>query len=226
MASSSNPWKVETVEWALEDIDGEEGSGSGAEFDYQHLTAEEAEQHLFDFTVDLKRTGTISAKQACTWAFWATKAGAKGPIEELAESPEGSPTKAESRFSKKFDRVTGDDVTDDNFYELEVPSHVRATASNAEHILPSVPPIEAFVEENYNDPTLKQALDQALENRELPPSCLSHPVVVEAPPGTIVLPGALYVDGMPFVRHDGLIGFWTYCMLTRGPNPRRCTPKE
>ena len=73
-------------------------------------------------------------------------------------------------------------------------------------------PIEAFVEEYYNDPTLKQKLDQALENRELPPNYLSHPVVVQAPPGSIVLPGALYVDGMPFVRHDGLIGFWTYCM--------------
>ena len=95
MASSSNPWKVET-DWAVEGIDGEEDSGSEAEFDYQNVTAEEAEQQLFDFTVDLKRTGTISAKQACTWAFWATKAGAKGPIEELAESPEESPAKAES----------------------------------------------------------------------------------------------------------------------------------
>ena len=86
MASSSNPWKVET-DWALEGIDGEEGSGSEAEFDYQHVTAEEAEQHLFDFTVDLKRKGTTSPKQACTWAFWAAKAGAEGPIRELAESP-------------------------------------------------------------------------------------------------------------------------------------------
>ena len=195
MASSSNPWKVEN-DWALEGIDGEEDSGSEEEYDYQNVTAEEAEQQLFDFTVDLKRTGTISAKQACVWAFWAQKAGAKGPIEKLAESPEESPTKAGSRFSKKFDRVTGDDVTDDNFYELKVPSHVRATATNAEQMLPSVPPLEAFVEENYNDPTLKQKLDQALENRELPPNYLSHPVVVNAPPpGTIVLPGRFTSTG-------------------------------
>ena len=213
-SSSTQPWEVENVPWELEGIDDEEGSGSEAEFDYEKVTAEEAEEQLFAYTCDLKRKGTISATQACTWAFWAAKAGAKGPIRELAESPEESATKASSRFSKKFDRVTGDNVADDNFYELEVPSHVRATASNAVQLLPSVPPLEAFVEEHYNDPTLKQTLDQALENRELPPNYLSHPVVVEAPPGTIVLPGALYVDGMPFVRHDSLIGFWTYCMLT------------
>ena len=150
----------------------------------------------------------------------------KGPIEEHAESPEGSPTKAESQFSKKFDRVTGDDVTDDNFYELEVPSHVRATASNAEQLLPSVPPLEAFVEEHYNDPTLKQTLDQALENRELPPNYLSHPFVVNAPPGTIVLPGGVLRRRDAFREARWPHRVLDLLYVNRGPNPRRCTPKE
>ena len=69
MASSSNPWKVEN-DWALEGIDGEEDSGSEAEFDYQNVTAEEAEQHLFDFTVGLKRKGTLIVHGAVLRTFY------------------------------------------------------------------------------------------------------------------------------------------------------------
>ena len=101
-SSSTQPWEVENVPWELEGIDDEEGSGSEGEFDYEKVTAEEAEEHLFAYTCDLKRKGIISATQACTWAFWAAKAGAKGPIRELAESPEESATKASSRFSKSL----------------------------------------------------------------------------------------------------------------------------
>ena len=102
MASSSQPWEVEIVAWGLEGIDHEEGSGSEGGFDYHHVTPEDSEQHLLDFTCDLNRKGLISAAQACTWAFWAAKAGAKGPIQELAESPEESATMAGSRFSKRM----------------------------------------------------------------------------------------------------------------------------
>ena len=49
--------------------------------------------------------------------------------------------------------------------------------------------------------------------RELPTSYYEHPLVQSAA-GRPVMPVALYVDGVPTTKRDGVLGFWVYSLIT------------
>ena len=50
--------------------DADAGSNSGEEFDYDDVKPEIAQQHFFDYIVDLKNAGTpMNATVACIIAF-------------------------------------------------------------------------------------------------------------------------------------------------------------
>eukprot|EP00969_Alexandrium_andersonii_P315305 13930147-Alexandrium_andersonii.AAC.1 len=62
---------------------------------------EEAGEELFDQIVRLRLSGTLSAKEACTLAYWSSRAGATGPVSSLAANPRTS----SGNFQKHLGRV-------------------------------------------------------------------------------------------------------------------------
>ena len=214
MAPSSgealDPWETDDAEpWLAEDD--VEHSGSESEFDYESVTRTEAAEELFMHLVELKVQGKITATQACVLAFWCSRAGAEGDVNRLAFAP----GKSSGNYSKHFDLVVGaHDAAEDNFYYLDVPCSSRADCCRTVRKLPAIPPHEAIAEELQNQPELHAKLGLAIADRALPPAYFQNVVVAEAGPAASVFPLGLYMDGVPLTRHDGLLGFWIYNILS------------
>ena len=93
MSSASSSWSVRQSPWELRDYSRLDGSvAGGAEddsgSDLEACTAAEASEQFFDYLVELKLQGTLSAKHCCELSFWATKAGMTGKGTTLAYKPE------------------------------------------------------------------------------------------------------------------------------------------
>ena len=73
---------------------------------FLHCTGREAVQLLFDYIVSMTMMGQVmSAKDACTLCWWAERAGAAGPLKEIAVRPDSTG----GHFSRKFQQATGQD---------------------------------------------------------------------------------------------------------------------
>lgn len=206
--SSKYPWEEE-YQWLdaslYDDEDAAAGSDIEEEFDYDNVEPEVAQACLFDYVVALKNDGTISAKTACVIAFWATKSGSLGQIGSLAFAPNKASSGA---YSKHFDRVVA--PANDSLYRMKAQCQMRADASTVVKEIPVVLPHEAFVQEVEAHPELLQMAVEDRDHNVLPHSFYEHPVVQGAPGDLPVLPAAMFVDGVPFARHDGLLGVWAY----------------
>eukprot|EP00969_Alexandrium_andersonii_P082927 3657644-Alexandrium_andersonii.AAC.1 len=75
------------------------GGEDGEPLSYDNVSREEAGLELYNFIVDLKIRGLITAKSACILAFWSSRAGAEGPVGALARRPD----LASGHFSRHFD---------------------------------------------------------------------------------------------------------------------------
>ena len=160
--------------------------------------------------VQLKLTNVLSARQVCTLAFWASRAGAKGTIAKLAVKPDAQTGK----FSKKFDSVVGTKPSDVPAYGVATVRRPRASATRTFEPIPLLLPHEAIGEELGNSPVALSELRQAIEDDELPPFYTEHPMVRDAGPTADIHPAALYMDGVAFQRQDGVLGIWIHLLLT------------
>ena len=59
-----------------------------------------------------------------------------------------------------------------------------------------------------------ETLRRAIVDVQLPPVYFSHPVVVNAPVGTLVHPFAIYFDGVAFTRIDAVVSLCVYFLLS------------
>ena len=73
-----------------------------------------------------------------------------------------------------------------------------------------IPPHEALGEEFAANPDLASVLDDAIRKNELPPCYYTHAVVQNTPSCIPVYPLAIYMDGVSFVRNDGVLGVWVW----------------
>ena len=166
-------------------------------------TPQEAGDELAHLLVNLKARGHISAKECCTLAYWAAAAGAVGPVKDLALRP-GQTGGVHQRKVLAYMQV-GKDLP---LYAVPAPGHDRGTADRVVHELAMMPPHEAIAAELAKNP---QTLE---EIRRAPPGTWGpvydrHEIVVSSP-GEVVVPLALYMDGVPFTRSDGFLGVWVY----------------
>ena len=184
--------------------------GDADEFDYRNVDAETAGAELFNLLVDCKRNGLLSAKLACTIAFWASRAGAIGEAQALAYSPGAQ----RGKCSRHFDLVVGRPC-DSNNYRVAVPVHRRYDAERVVEQLPVKPLHESFAAEySKSKAELEHALADAKRRSTLPPAYFRHAVVATAPKKCSVFPIAMYLDGVSITRHDSILGVWMVCLLT------------
>ena len=184
-----------------------------APFDPTTCTAVEAGELLADALIDLKLAGSLSAKAVCTIAFWAHKAGACGPVEMLKWRPDDT---SSGHFHRQFDKAVGTSLQAScEFYSLQMPTQSRASSSRLLKDIPVLPLHEvldtAFAD--YGLGRLRALLADARRDDLLPPSYFKHPAVTAAPENELVVPLTLYMDSVPFVRHDAALGVWVYCNI-------------
>ena len=74
-------------------------------------------------------------------------------------------------------------------------------------------PHEAIDEDVRGDNDLRGQLQYAVDNEQLPKCYYMHPVVLSAF-GELVLPCAIFIDGLPYSLNDSVIGFWLVNLLT------------
>ena len=92
---------------------------------------------------------------------------------------------------------------------LSVPSLAKYDPSRCCHDVPVNVPHECLSEEILEHPEI---LDE-VEATQWPPAYYDNPIVRRD--GRRVVPLALYLDGVPSTKRDGILGFWVYNLIAR-----------
>ena len=198
-------WDVETE--SEEDADAD-NPDAGLSDDDDDLTPPEAAERLFEYLEDSFLSGESSAKTVAVLAYFAHKAGVQGSIAKLAMAPGA----VDSSYHRKVAKAVGLDDADERLHVIKVPGYRRSDRSRCVLDLAVVPPHERFADEVVADPGLLGEVERAVADDEWSQVYADHPVVQT--PGPTVLPGALYVDGVPYSNTDGVIGFWLYNLVS------------
>ena len=200
-SSSRDPWEGDV--W--EDVGDEEGLG---EFNYDHVNPADAGKELADYLIFLKTSHKLSAVSCSILAYWASKAGACGFVNELAMAP----GKESHRYSRHLDAKLGL-MDKSKYYPLSLPLNARMSASRVVENVWSQPLQDAFQKMIDAMDDVRTTLADGVAAGFVPPSYHTHPVVANAGINEIVLPLMLYVDGVPITRRDGCVGFVLRCIL-------------
>ena len=151
---------------------------------------EEAGVQLARCLVQLHAEGRLSAKSACILSHWAHRAGAAGPVADLAFRPD-APT---GHFQRHLDRAAG--FRDQDYYRLSVPTYSKKSKGRVAVPVSVVPPHEAIHAEFCEDPRLLSKAESKMP--EWPTAFGNHPVSQKA--DGPVTPLALYLDGAQYSK--------------------------
>ena len=139
---------------------------------------------FFDYLVELKTKGTLSAKQVGVLAHFAKGGGLYGKGASLAVSPSNQG----GFFSTHFDKVTGlDQAMDMNMYQMHVPGYKRSELGRTEVVMEAMLPYEQIAEEVASVPNFEDQLDEVLDVCGWAPAYRNHPVI-QANEAELVVP--------------------------------------
>jgi len=188
---------------------------------WKAMTAEEAGEEFVKLVTDMKLKGaSMTAKHACLLSFWAARAGANGPVGALGFHPGA----ASGNYSRHYDSATQTKPNNPRYYTLDLPLFRKADATRAIEPYPVVPAHEALRDEIIGEPSMATKLATLLP--KLPPAYTEHVVVKSAPPGMPIYPVVLYMDGIPFTRHDGCFSVLIYNVVTQRRHLCICVKKS
>ena len=194
---------------AWEDADAEDSSSSDGE-----LTGEEASQELADVLTELKFQNRLSATGVCLISWYGKIAGLQGAATRFAFRPHAP----SGHYNRRFKAVLKLDEEVAGSYDLDVPGHDKYSIDRRTHVIPAMPGHESLSAELDGGPGLNTRLRRACSDKEWSDACFNHPVVRSAPVGAQVWPLALYLDGVPFTKRDGLTGWWAYNLVSERRN--------
>ena len=196
-----NAWDDNHLEWNWGDL----GSDEEPELDKlhrrQHPSKEHAAELLFEYLVERETGGFMDSKEACTIAYYAHHGGLLGGLETIALRPDSKGHAEKIRTALKVDE------TNHRFMKLDVPGHSPVSMGRLNLDWPCYPPHESLHEEMMEKPWLHEQLTEQIEQDMWPPGYMEHPVAVAS--NHTAQPLALYIDGLPTTKHDGVIGFYT-----------------
>ena len=161
---------------------------------------------LVEFLLDQLYKNQMSARAVCTICFWAAKAGAQG-IDDFALRPD-SPS---GHFQRKIDKATRVDLKEERkrAYTVPTPLYTKHDMSRSVHPMMVQLPHVQLAEEVASNP---RAASGPLE-AEWTEAFSRHPVVLENP-SKVVMPYALYMDGVSFTLKDSMLGIFVYSLHT------------
>jgi hypothetical protein len=170
---------------------------------------------LAELLLHLHVEGSLSAKHTCLIAHWASQAGAKGPVEDIAFRPE-APT---GHYQRHLDSVTGMNKTDAH-YLIPVPGHTKHSCGRTVHQIAARPPHEIMHDEIVANPDL---LAKAATAR-WPASYSQHRVArATARPA---MPIAFYMDGCQFTKVGASVLVFVVVSLVSGAQHLSCVLRK
>jgi hypothetical protein len=161
-----------------------------------------------EYLVNRWLKGSMTARDVCTIAYWATAAGASGFAKTLAFRPDAP----SGHFSRHLRLVLNMDTLASNQMTLEVPCYNRADFERSVMKLPCIPVFEALASEIAQTPNMAARLATMVGNAELPPVVTEHCVFKAS--GGLAVPVVLYVDAVPIAKKESLLGFWVHTLVT------------
>ena len=168
---------------------------------------------LFDLLVFLKLQGkAISARDVCLIAHYATLGGLIGEATKLARKP----GLQSGKYNHHFKQCTLQDAELDDAIELKLPGYNKWSDDSVELKIPAFPfsvllraEIDSFGVDDF-----ASDLSNFINADEWGSVYRNNPVVL-AHPGELVHPYGLFVDGVPFQKRDGLIGFSIHSLVSQ-----------
>ena len=168
-----------------------------------------AGEMFVEFALTLYFEGKLSAKSLCCLCWWAEQAGAKQePISKFALSPSAS----SGHFQRKVDVALDLTTKCDGMLTIPVPGHTKHDMFRTVEHIPVLPPHEVVEKELVQDPDLLDKIEQMSERDDWTRAYKEHAVVNSS--DEPVVPLLLYVDGVPFLKRDSVIGFYIHVLLT------------
>jgi len=189
-------------DWEDVGIDSGESGDSSSDDDDTPPTPEECGDILIDFLLELLWTNRLSAKSVCTICYWASRAGATSVARFSMR-----PSAPSGHFQRKVDRATGVSLKKEKerLFNMRVPLHTKYDSSRKTRSVLARLPHEELAQEVEQNPLL------LVEGDEYTEALAAHPVAL-ANPGVPILPYALYLDGIPFLKKDGMLAVFVYCL--------------
>ena len=186
-----DPWEVALDPWEVAQDD------TGLNID--------AGTELRNMLLTLKCRGDLTSTNVCLLAYWITAAGARG-VGDLAMQPGGN----SGNYNRHIESVlhNADNIST---YLLPVPVNSRFEARRVEDNICVMPPHDALHHLITNSPDLRDDIMKARADGLIPPYYEEHPVVTNAGIDDVVVPLIMYIDGVPMVRSDGVLGIFIYC---------------
>ena len=177
--------------------------------------AEHAGKAFVQQLIESYRLGGMSAREICVLCHWATAAGIAGPAHILA-SPPGRDS---GSYQKRLDSALAYSEHAGRLYALEFPGHDKYSASRSTLTTYVQPPHECLKQEFQDNPALWKQAAKHIATDAMPPAYVENPVVQNACIKDLVLPVALYVDGVPYHArkkgYDAVVGWWL-CNIISG----------
>jgi hypothetical protein len=167
---------------------------------------EEAGACLADLLLELHVEGRLTAKSVCCISHWAARAGARGPVRNLAYRPDA----ASGHFQRHLDGKVALRGNPAEFVVLQIPGHSKQSYDRAVHEVRVLAPHECLHKEVSENPSILEA-----DPAEWPPSFRSHPVIQGAPVGTVV-PLAFYMDAAQYTKGGAAVVVFVLCNLVSG----------
>ena len=168
----------------------EEASASD---DEETLSAEGAGSELADLLYDLRSCGKLAASYVSIIAHYAKLTGAQGEVRRLALAP----GRQSGAYSQHLDRIRGGPSAAHDWYTLELPRFNKYDGSRetrGAEVLPVHEVLHAEVTSDFEG--MRANVDSMLAANQLPPCYTEHKAVREALDGELVVPVALYTDGI------------------------------
>jgi len=210
MSRPSHSWEVRSRPFDEEEQPplGHVGWGDSDEEDppISNPVGDDAANLLIQFLFSLHYAGKLSARSLCVICWYASKAGGVGDLETYgfrSDAPSG-------HFQRHLDSVTGVDMKAQLSwrYTVDVPRHDKYDEGRTEHGLLVTIPHEALNEEVLEDPSILQRVSEM----RWPPAYFANRIVRAAT--GVVLPLALYLDGVPSTTRDGVLGIFMYNLVS------------
>ena len=177
------------------------GGGGFSESDNEEEvppTGSDAGEILSEFLLDAQRKGKMTAQDVCIIAHWAQAAGAEG-LSHIAKGP-GAQSGSYKRHLDSF-LVPNSTV---QTYPLTVPGHLKASGARQDVVLHVIPPHEIFADFCQKEGWIEET-EVAKTEGSLPQNYLQNPIVKSARSDEIVVPMAVFIDGVQYAKRNSMV---------------------
>ena len=157
--------------------------------------------------MSLYLSSAISAGHLRVICYWAFKAGVT-EAKDLSHPP----GRNSGHYQRHLDTILGFKAARQFSYTLTLAGQQKGQPARSQLSIPTVPPHEAAEACLADDPTVMFRLEEAIRDKELPPSYFSNPVVQNS--DTLVMPWGFYMDAIPYSLVDSAIGCWLINLIS------------